>query len=532
VHPLLLRQLRKAFGAEIPDAGPLRALIAAVGDAYASADDDRRQLEHSLELASDELYQRNRTLEHQLETLTRLEQAVDRRNRDMTLILDNVAQGLVTVGLDGVIRNECSLALIRWFGPVAPHSVVWSLLFGHDPELAAWMQLGFETLRSETMPLDVTLGRLPAELSRDGRAFRIEYRPIGEPLSALLVVVSDITDELARARQARIQHELVAVFHKAVADRAGFLAFVAEADTMVARCTAADTSLSELRFQVHTLKGNAAMFKVATIVELCERLERHIVDEAVAPERRALDALVAAWREFHARIDPLVGLGQRDTVTVDREEYRAALALLGDRDPAAARIRRWGLDPARSHLERFADQARQLAERLGKPEPDIEIQDADVHVERDRFAPLWSALIHAVRNAVDHGIEPGDDRIAAGKSWQGKLVLRTAASTEQLVVEVEDDGAGVDWDAIAARARELGGPDQGADAVFAVGVSTAGEIGEVSGCGVGMGSLRSACVALGGRVDLLSRPGGGTTVRCLVPLRHGYPRSIAAGHYT
>jgi two-component system chemotaxis sensor kinase CheA len=237
-----------------------------------------------------------------------------------------------------------------------------------------------------------------------------------------------------------------------------------------------------------------------------------------------------AWREFHGRIDPLVGLSQRATVIVDREDYRAVLAMLGDRDAAwAARIRRWGLDPARPHLERFADQARQLAERLGKPEPEIEIHDADVHVDRERFAPLWSALIHAVRNAVDHGIEPGEARIAAGKPWQGRLALRAASNGEHLIVEIEDDGAGIDWDAIAQRARALGSADQGADAVFAVGVSTAGELGEVSGCGVGMGSLRAACVALGGRVDLDSRRGGGTIVRCRVPLEHGYPRSIAAG---
>jgi len=116
VHPLLKRQVRKAFGADPPDSPQLRAFIDAVGDAYAAADDDRHQLEHSIELASGELFERNSKLQRQLAVMTQLEQAVDRKNRDMKLILDHVAQGLVTVGLDGAIRSECSSALVGWFG--------------------------------------------------------------------------------------------------------------------------------------------------------------------------------------------------------------------------------------------------------------------------------------------------------------------------------------------------------------------------------------------------------------------------------
>jgi len=180
------------------------------------------------------------------------------------------------------------------------------------------------------------LGRLPAELTRDGRAFRVEYGPIGEPLAALLVVVSDITEDLARFRRERAQRELVAVFEKAVADRSGFVDFVRGAEAIVAACATGDLPLAEQRYQIHTLKGNASMFGLETIVEVCAAIERRIVDDGLAPDRNAIDGLTTAWRSFHDRIDNLIGLSQRATVVVDHEEYRTVVAMLGDRETAWA----------------------------------------------------------------------------------------------------------------------------------------------------------------------------------------------------
>ena len=202
---------------------------------------------------------------------------------------------------------------------------------------------------------------------------------------------------------------------------------------------------------------------------------------------------------------------------VDRAGYRAAVALLPD-GPAADLIRRWGQDATRPHLERFGAQARQFAVRLAKPEVEVEIADHDVSVERERFAQLWPAVVHAVRNAVDHGIEPSEQRVAAGKPEHGRIALRTCVRGDALIVEIEDDGAGINWRGLTDHARALGLASEGPEVVFALGVSTAIEVTEISGYGVGMGALRETCAALGGRVELSSEPGRGTAVRCIVPL--------------
>ncbi len=455
--------------------------------------------------------------------VTRRTGDLDARNRDMTLILDNVGQGLVMVGLDGSLGAERSRILARWFGTPTSETRIWSYLAAHDPNLEAWIELSFGTIRDGFLPVELAIGQLPNRLARDDRQFRVDYQPIGEPASALLVVVSDITDELARQRAEGAQRELIAVVEHAYRDRVGFLAFIREADELVeATARANDEPLAEVQRRLHTLKGNAALFGVNSVAEICHELEDRIAEDCAGPDAAGRAKLCDAWRTFHQRIERLLGISKRRTILVDWQEYQSVLALLEEPEPQWARpIRRWGQDATRPHLERFAEQARQLAVRLGKTEIEVEIQDQDVRVESDHYLPVWSALTHSVRNAIDHGIEAPELRVAAGKPARGKLTFRTSLQDDELQIEVEDDGGGIDWNRVAERAAELGLPAKTRheleEAVFANGMSTAAEITEISGRGVGMNALRAACAALGGRVELCSERGAGTTVRCRLP---------------
>jgi len=540
LHPIVQRQLREAFPGGVPDVPGLDALVAAVGETYASGEDDRRELLGSIQLAAAELIERNRDLQRKIDELTRLERDVarrtaelDRRNRDMSLILDHVAQGFATVALDGSIGHECSHAFARWFGAPGQDARIWSYLAGHDPNLASWIQLGFDSLSTGAMPTDLMIAQLPPRIDRGGRQFRVEYRPIGAPLTGFLVVVSDITDELARKHEEAAQRELFTVIENAYRDRTGFLAFIRETSELVRHGETADLELADLQREIHTVKGNSAMFGALSVSEICHELESHMENEGSIPDRAAWATLIDTWRVFHDRVDALLGLSQRRAVLVDWDEYQAVLASLDDPERSwAVRIQRWGQDATRAHLERFADQARQLAHRLGKAELDVEIRDNGVSVEADRFAPVWSALVHAVRNAVDHGIEPTDQRVALGKPPRGRLTLATELRGSELVIEIADDGGGVDWQAVAARAAALGlpgtSPRELSTAVFASGLSTAAQVTQTSGRGLGMTALRTTCTELGGRVELTSERARGTTVRCFLPLARSRARTRGA----
>jgi len=148
----------------------------------------------------------------------------------------------------------------------------------------------------------------------------------------------------------------------------------------------------------------------------------------------------------------------------------------------------------------------------------------------ERFAPFWSAFIHVLRNAVDHGIDDHEQRERRGKPRQAHIRVATRIAEGNFVVMVEDDGPGVDWQALRAKAGALGidpaviGERQ--NLVFLPGVSTKSVVTELSGRGVGMVAVRDACEALGGRVSVESEEGHGTRVSFVFPKDH----AIYEGH--
>lgn len=494
MHPRARRQLGTAFAGAVPDLPQLHAFVAAVSEAYTAADDERRQL---------------------------------------AMILDNVEQGFATVALDGAIGRVCSRAFTDWFGPVDDHSRIWRHLASHDANLAQWIELGFQSLQQGVMPPEVVISQLPPWLDRDGRRLHIDYQPVGDPITGFVIVVSDVTAELARQQAEAAERELITVVENAYRDRTGFLAFIRETNDLLRHAHPPDLPLGKLQREIHTLKGAAAMFGVLSVSQICHDLESQIECEAKTPDEAAWTQLTRTWRAFHDRVDHLLGLSERRAVLVDWDEYQSVLGAIGDHEPAwAAQIRKWSQDPTRPHLEHFADRARQLARRLGKAELDVELRDNGVRVDAERFAPLWSALVHTVRNAIDHGIETEEVRLARGKPARARLVLSTELRGSDFVVEIRDDGNGVDWAEIARRAAAMGLPTRTRrdllDAVFASGLSTAAELTQTSGRGLGMSALRAACAELGGRVDLISDTGAGTTVRCVLPLTRTQSRSRGA----
>jgi two-component system chemotaxis sensor kinase CheA len=140
---------------------------------------------------------------------------------------------------------------------------------------------------------------------------------------------------------------------------------------------------------------------------------------------------------------------------------------------------------------------------------------------------LFEPLLHVVRNALDHGIEPAAERESVGKPALATLYLRGRREGEHVLVEVEDDGRGIDAARIRSAAVERGiasmqdvaalSEDEAVDLIFVPGFSTATGISDVSGRGVGMDAVRTSVERLGGRVQVQTRPGAGSTVRFILP---------------
>lgn len=175
---------------------------------------------------------------------------------------------------------------------------------------------------------------------------------------------------------------------------------------------------------------------------------------------------------------------------------------------------------------RVARLVRETAERLGR-EVDIRLDGLETRVDKAVADALFDPLLHLARNALDHGIEPPSERASAGKGATGKLILSARSSGQQIIVTLADDGRGIDpatMRRLAAERRLLPesaaaalSDDEAIQMVFAPGFSTASQVTELSGRGVGMDAVKGAVERMGGRTLLSSRVGEGTSVSIHLP---------------
>jgi two-component system chemotaxis sensor kinase CheA len=443
---------------------------------------------------------------------------VDDKNREMRVLLDNVDRGFSTIDRRGRLAGEHSAAMDRWFGAPAPDATWFDYLATFAPRIASGSRVCWQAVVDDMMPLEVTLAQMPSEFAVGATSYRVEYRPIGDA-SEFLVVVTDTTHEHAEDERA----EVMELLERVLADRAGVESFLEETEAQLDALRRGDLlDLHVVRRTVHTLKGNAALFGLASIANACHRVEDGIDETGALPSSGAFDELAARWRVIVGELRRLLGdRGARLELDADQLARLDAAVRGRDVGEIARLLARFQLEPTRARLRHLADQAKGIAERLGKTGLVVHVEDNGARLDRATWGPFWQTFVHAVRNAVDHGIELADERMRLGKPAAGSVWLRTSERDDGVVIELEDDGAGIDWAAIRARARVLGLPCSTASelevALFADGLSTADAVSEISGRGVGLGALRDATVQLGGVIEIHSRRGAGTTFRMRFP---------------
>lgn len=256
---------------------------------------------------------------------------------------------------------------------------------------------------------------------------------------------------------------------------------------------------------------------------------------AAEPSKRAVEATVRVDVELLDTLVRLVGelvltrnqILQQAEAGADAELVRAAQRLNIVASELQEGIMRTRMQPIGQAWTKFPRVVRDLAAQLGKTVR-LTMSGQETELDRTLLEAVKDPLTHLVRNSIDHGIEPPQRRLEKGKPEAGTLSLRAHHESGQVVVEISDDGAGLDSDRIRTIAVQRGVVSEDQlermsereihELIFRPGFSTAAAVTNVSGRGVGMDVVRTNIESIGGVVDLNSTPGLGTTIRVRIPL--------------
>ncbi|AEI11005.1 chemotaxis protein CheA [Cellulomonas gilvus] len=253
-----------------------------------------------------------------------------------------------------------------------------------------------------------------------------------------------------------------------------------------------------------TLRG-AADSSIRVDVELLDQLMRQVGELVLA--RNRISRLANSAQD----VDLSRGAQQLNLIASELQEG----------------VMRTRMQPIEHVWSKMPRVVRDLAALCGR-EVRLEMVGGDTELDRSLLEAVKDPLTHLVRNAVDHGIEPPEARVAAGKPAQGLLELRASHAGGQVAVEVRDDGRGIDPEVVGAKAIAKGlrtaeqvaamSPNDLLQLLFLPGFSTAEKVTNVSGRGVGMDVVRTRIEAIGGTVDVESTIGAGTVWRLRIPL--------------
>ncbi len=381
----------------------------------------------------------------------KLEDEVAERTRHVQAIVDNVRSGFFMVGPDLRVREGATHSSRELLGEDSLTGCSFpALLIPDDPQAQSTLAVAVEQVYDDLLPEEVSLDQLPTRFVVQGRTLKAEGRVVrgtdGE-VESILFTLSDATALEEAQRRAQHNEGLIAILQQKEAFRA------LDRDTRDhqlanAREALQSGDIATLQRAIHTVKGNAASFGLAPITELVHEVESRPIDAEGIEQIE--QALVTYLNENKAVLAIDYETETRDSFEVSANAMASLQHLIQQLDPSASsafegwlsRVRQRPASRLLGPLEPLVDR---LADRLEK-RVRFELVGGDVLVDESTMHPIFQNVTHLIRNSIDHGIEPPWER--GDKPACAILRVRVAEEDERWVIDVEDDGRGIDTNAV------------------------------------------------------------------------------------
>lgn len=491
--------------------------------------------------------QMSESILHSQEKLQEMNENLELQVRDKTAsiqsLLDNAGQGFLSFGADFLINEEISEQCHRIFGEeFQPGDAIDEWLFEGGKERSdfrEWLSNAF----TGDIDFEVLVELSPQRMERKDSTYDLEYRRLvvhGE--TQVMLILTDVTEQLILERRVREEQAFARMILRVLEFRDEFIEFIRSLEALTEQLQSFELKkidIAEFFRHVHTLKGQAGSFEVQKILDVL-----HVLESQLQDLREGKPVSEGTIRDYAPRLaveveaikkrleEQLKGVIDWDagTITVGKSLVLKAVERLKDLDQSLYReFVQYLKRPLKSMLTQYAVAAVNMAERFGKELHEVQILGDDLDVQPERIRSLIRALVHVVRNSLDHGIESPEEREALEKDPAGSLFIRIFCNQEQLSLEFEDDGRGIDAAKIRKIAVQKGlieedeanrlSDEEAIQLIFEPGFSTSEEISDTSGRGVGMDAVQSAASELGGRAMVYTELGMGTRTVITIPFR-------------
>jgi two-component sensor histidine kinase len=447
-------------------------------------------------------------------------------NEQISTIYNNVRSGFLVIGKDLTILPGFTRSCSDIFESEVVAGKAFSSIFQMSPRSAAHFEGMLEQIFEDLMPEELNVDQIPKRITlANGIVVKLEasvIRDSSEAVKEILFTLTNVTDLDRTEKENQQNLSVIQVLqHMDV-----FQQFVMKCREYLFEARNAiggdKNNMRTLKMILHTLKGNLSAFELRHIAGLVHDIEEK---QDIAVED--INLIEKSLRDYMTQNRTILGMSYDERVerkfhvTEHQVEEIVKIAQSGNGVVPSNKILGWAKEiqyrTTEEALGPILKMGQQMAVRTGK-NIEIKLINKYVRIDTKYLDPLLQNLGHLVRNSIDHGIE-------AGKS--GKIDIGVDDRSSDWLFTISDNGRGVDISKVTSKALQLGlvnngklaqmNDEQKTQLIFEHGLSTANNVSEYSGRGVGMSAVKDAVFTLKGRISIKSNPGEGTRIEIAVP---------------
>ena len=507
----------------------------------------KEALIEQLRKAQEELKKYSAGLEEMVEQRT---EELNSANKFLQAMMNSLGQGLLVFNQEGVCLPNYTKACEVIF-ETKPHGKKFWEIVPVAEDKVSQVKTWVEGIFKEMIPFDCYAPLGPKSFfNKQGKYVELEYycmRDDDEAIEGVVAVATDHTKAWEANAQVEREKKHAQMIIKMISNKEQFINFITDARSMVAKLQEEleqpvdEIELKRIFNALHSIKGGAGLYLMSDIEEMAHKYE----DQLSTLKEMSIDQLSMALAEVKDNVNDLAV--QMERFFSECRVFLGDVVVDGDKrvDISLGRLRNFSSQlahigvlknikknfddefltrPILEYFQGYEDMMQMLAQKFAKQLGEINFINGGLRVDPLYYSELFAVMVHAFRNAVDHGIEDPEERERNHKTPGGNILIEFERNRieekDWLFITVNDDGKGIDPDKIRSKL-----PSQASDEddhqvmqhIFDSGLSTAERITDVSGRGVGMNAILEVAEQMGGIAEVFSTPGKGTRLVVKVP---------------